>query len=657
MISQETIERVREQADIVQIIGEHVKLRRVGHDYRGPCPFHHGKNPNFAVSPKRNVYHCFKCHESGDVFTFLQKQLGLDWPGAVRLAAEKSGIEIVETDTRREVRDAREPLWEANAAAAEYFQRALWESDAGGPARQYLAGRGITRPVAERFTLGYAPRDPEAMPTRLRALGHDDARMLEAGLLVQRAEGGAPRVRFRDRLTFPIFDTGGRTVGFGGRLLGPGEPKYLNSAESTIFSKGRLLYGLNWAKQHVRREDRVLVVEGYFDVLRLMSAGLECVVAPLGTALTERQAELLTKYTRNVFLLYDSDDAGQKATFRSGLALLQLGASVRVVSLPEGEDPDTFVQKFGRERLEAQLAAAIDLFDRQVQILERRGWFADLHRKRRALDKLLPTLRATADPLTRDIYVSRASEAAGVAREVLLQEVLEPTRPQRAAGHHGDAGPPEGAEPGDDGPPPWHEGPPPESDPPPGWGGRGEFGNRRGAGDRRRGERRAWAANKQPPRPAKDEVGAERDLTALMLASRTHVSVIAERCPPDRFRDPNFREIFQTLVRYGADTSFDELEALLSPSAAEMLAHLTEKGREIIDPDNESVNVQRTLEGAFTQLRVRELDERSSAIEQLLPTVSPEEQDRLLREKADISREKQALGRGRFRTSGYRKGG
>jgi len=664
MISQDTIERVREQADIVQIIGEHVKLRRVGGDFRGPCPFHHGRNPNFSVSPKRNVYHCFKCQESGDVLTFLQKHLGLDWPGAVRMAAEKSGIAIVETDARRDAPDPRAPLWEASAAAAEFFTRALWNGEQGAEARRYLAGRGIAREVADRFGLGYAPRDASALAAHLHALGHDDQRLLDAGLLVRRDDGGEPRARFRDRLTFPIFDTGGRTVGFGGRLLGPGEPKYLNSPESALFSKGKLLYGLNWAKQHVRREDRVLVVEGYFDVVRLAVAGIETVVAPLGTALTERQAELLVKYTKNVFLLYDSDDAGQKATFRSGLELLRLGAAVRVVSLPEGEDPDTFVARYGAAGLEAQLGGAMDLFDRQVQILERKGWFADLHRKRRAIDKLLPTLRATADPLTRDIYLARASEAAGVEKELLLREVNEseprgrgsPARGTRAPGA---APPPRDGFEGGEGPPVWDDaGPLPDARFPPAFdrAGRG----RRKFGDRRyvdgRGE---WLSSAATPRAAGGGASAtiaELQLTAMMLSERALVSRIAERFPPDRFRDPGYREIFAALLQLGPEAMLDELEAVLSPDGARILSRIVERGPELLDPANENVDLAKTLDGALAQLRLRELEDRSIALEADLRGARDDDvKNRLIRELSDVNREKRALGRGRFKTSGFKR--
>src|SRR5258706_1902852 len=257
------------------------------------------------------------------------------------------------------------------------------------------------------------------MPT----LGFAETRPAAAGRLVQGVDGREPRPRFRGRLMFPILDSMGRNIGFGGRILGPGEPKYLNSPESPVFSKGKTLYGLNWAKNDIRREDQVLVVEGYFDVVRLMAAGATTVVAAMGTALTDAQAAALRKLTKNVFLLYDSDKAGLQATFRSGDELLRQGVSVRVVTLPDGDDPDTFVKAHGAGALTARLRDAIDVFERKIQLLERAGMFAELHKKRRALDRLLPSVRATSDQIMRDLYITRASEVSGVAREVLLREL------------------------------------------------------------------------------------------------------------------------------------------------------------------------------------------------------------------------------------------
>ncbi|MFN8581939.1 MAG: DNA primase [Gemmatimonadaceae bacterium] len=426
MIPDEDVERVREMADIVAIIGEHVSLKKAGADFRGPCPFHQGTHRNFSVSARRRMYHCFVCGEGGDVFAFLQKRLGVDWPTAVRMAAQKSGIEIREIHAKREGPDPREPLWEVNGAAQAYFERVLWDDALGEPAREYLSQRRVSEELARRFGVGFAPREIGLMRASLATLGFDDERQLQAGLLVRPEESAEVRPRFRQRLMFPIHDGGGRVVGFGGRLIGPGEPKYLNTGETAAFTKGKLLYGLHMARNAMRRAERGLVVEGYVDVVRLVDAGVDEVVAPLGTALTSDQAALLTRYTKNVFLLYDSDKAGLKATFRAGDVLLACGASVRVVTLPDGDDPDTFVLKHGREALERQLDTAIDVFERKVQLLQRGGWFSDLHRRRKAIDRLLPTLRAVSDPLTRDMYVGRAAEASGLDRQVLWNEVAGP---------------------------------------------------------------------------------------------------------------------------------------------------------------------------------------------------------------------------------------
>lgn len=305
MIPDDTVERVREQSDIVAIVGEIVKLKRVGNSFRGPCPFHQGKGPNFAVSPKGG-YVCFVCHEKGDVFTFVQKRLGLDFVDAVKYVGAKSGVEVTEVSRERATGpDPRERFWEINGAAAEFFATTLWTDALGAPAREYLATRSLDRGVAERFGVGFAPRDPALMRAHLEKLGFDAVSQTAAGLLVVKEEGEVPHARFRNRLMFPIYDPQNRVIAFGGRVIGAGEPKYLNSAESPTFQKGATLYGLNWAKNAIRKDERVLVVEGYFDSVRLLAAGIESVVAPLGTALTEAQAALLRKYTGTVFLLYD----------------------------------------------------------------------------------------------------------------------------------------------------------------------------------------------------------------------------------------------------------------------------------------------------------------------------------------------------------------
>lgn len=596
MIPDDVVDRVRDEADIVAVIGEFVKLKRVGNSFRGPCPFHHGKNPNFSVTDRG--YNCFKCGESGDVFSFVQKHLGLDFVEAVKWVGARAGVEVHDVSRRTEERDTREPLWEVNATAADFFRRQLWETPGGKAARDYLASRALSLADADRFTIGYAPRDLTAMHDALKALGFEDDRQVAAGVLIQREDRPDPFPRFRDRLMFPIFDVRNHVVGFGGRILGEGEPKYLNSAESEIFSKRTILYGLNWAKQAIRKTERLIIVEGYFDVIRLHVAGITEAVAPLGTALTEEQATLIRKYTKNVFLLYDSDQAGLKATFRSGDRLLAAGVAARVVTLPDGEDPDTYVAKAGADEFERAVRESVDVFDRKIQILERGGWFADLRRKREALDKLMPTIRVTSDPLTRDLYINRTCEVAGIAREALVRELAVAPRERRTPAETG--GPPRGHE------PPVRR-------------------------QERRADHKALA------------VRAERELVRILLHQRRYVETAGERVGGDMFADRAYRAIFQELTADDPDKSVDEMAAALDEDATEVLQELMNEfgGLELADSViNDSIN----------SMLARQIANRLSEIDRLLPLAPSEEKDVLIAEKQRLASEIHALGRPRWKS-------
>jgi len=419
LIPDDVIEQVREAADIVGIIGEQVELKRSGGDYRGACPFHGGTHRNFAVIPRKGMYHCFVCHESGDVFTFFMKRLGMDYPTAVREVARRVGITIPERGPSGP--DPREPLFAAMAAAHDWFTRQLQDSPDAGVARGYLTSRDISAEQSSALGLGFAPRGP-GFGEAMRKLGIDEAVLLEAGL-ERRRDDGTIAPRFRGRLLFPIHDLHGRVVAFGGRILGEGEPKYLNSPETPIFHKGKLLYHLHEARHAMRKAERAILVEGYFDAIRLALAGIEEVVAPMGTGLTTDQAELLHRYAPQVLLCYDSDDAGLRATFRAGDELLRAGVRVTVATLPEGEDPDTLVRAGGSAALEAVAKDAVDVLERKIQILEHKRFFETLPGRRRALDRLFPTIRAASDPLTRELYLGRVAEVAHVRKDVLEREV------------------------------------------------------------------------------------------------------------------------------------------------------------------------------------------------------------------------------------------
>lgn len=630
MIPDEVVQQVIHQADIVAVIGEHVRLKKVGSSWRGPCPFHQGTNANFSVIPGGG-YSCFVCGEKGSVFTFVQKRLGMSFVEAVKYVGAKAGIEVQEVERRREGPDPREPEWELQATAAEYFQRTLWDAPAGAAAREYLASRAVGRATAERFGLGFAPRELGALRTHLNGLGYDDDRLLAAGLLVRREAQEEPRPRFRDRLMFPIVDATGHTVGFGGRLLGPGEPKYLNSAESSIFSKGTLLYNLHAARHAIRREQRALLVEGYFDVVRLVEAGLEGAVAPMGTAMTEKQAALLARYARQVFLLYDADAAGQRATFRAADVLLATGLEVRVVTMPEGEDPDTYARRHGKAGVDRLLDAAMDVFDRKVQLLERAGWFRDLQHKRRALDRLLPTIRAASDPITRDLYLARAAEAAGVARDVLLRELHQAPRRNAAAATQGRGG---------------------------GATARAQPGLADGSPDDERSPLEAPTSVSGPYRSDVERGNAEQTLLRVLLTQPVWQDQIieevgkleAEDLPSGAsgaeaiddddasvLRDPVYRAIYEAVRTHGADADPETLAGSLSPFAVRVYEDLRGEPDAVVD-------ARRSIADAVRQLRARSLEARVRQLKALLPIADASEKDAINLDIKRLADEKRALG-------------
>ena len=524
MIPDETIEQVRDSTDIVGLIGESVTLKRTGSDYRGPCPFHGGTNRNFAVIPRKGRYYCFVCHESGDVFSWFMKRMGLDYPTAVREAARRSGIVIPER-AERGGPDPHEPLYSAMAVGHDWFARQLLELPDASGAREYLLGRDISLETAAMLGLGYAPVGNGFLKA-MADLGVEERVLLEAGLVAQRDDGTIVP-RFRRRLLFPIHSLRGRLVGLGGRLLGPGEPKYLNSPETEIFHKGKQLYNLHQARSAIRKEESVLLVEGYFDVIRLSLAGVEHVVAPLGTALTPDQAVLLKRFTPAATILYDSDLPGLRATFRAGDELLRQGIRVRVATLPPGEDPDTLVRKGGIEALDAVLRDAIDVLERKIQLLERKGFFEGVEHRRDALDRLLPTLRSAADPITRELYLSLVSQRAGVSKEVLERELKE-----------------------------------------------GGAAGQRGSG----ADSRAEAPRATAPRP-RARRNPETQLLAAMFAAPELISRAREDLSPVLLEKPRLREIFELLI--GDDASAGQLPAAISESAAAAWSYLKEASEEL----------------------------------------------------------------------------
>jgi len=504
MIGDALVEDVRARADILDICAEHASLKRVGKTYRGPCPLHGGEGPNFSVYPDRGIFKCFVCGEGGDVFSFLMKLLGYDFPTAVRHVAEKVGIEVPDQEEQRE--DPWAHLREAVAFAEEWFAAQLLSEPHGVPVLDYLKRRGIEKDAAEKYHLGFAPPEWRGLLEAARIRGLDPDTLVEVGLLARSERADEPYDFFRNRLTFSIRDVRDRPVAIGGRILAgadAGAPKYLNSSDSPIFHKGEALYGLNWARHPMRRDSVALVVEGYMDALSLHVRGIDTAVAPLGTALTKDQAATLARYAKRVFLLYDSDAAGLRATFRAADTLLAAGVHPMVATLPAGEDPDSIARAEGAAALHAYLEDAVDVLERKLQILDRQGYLESAEGRRRALDGLLSTVRATSDPALRDIYVTRVTERTGVRRETVVHQVAQQDARRRRG---------TGSMPG------------------------------RGAGPGR----------PQAESPLPPPSGAERMLVLLLLRDET--LLLASRnagIRPQDFRDAGLRGIYEGLLEVG----------------------------------------------------------------------------------------------------------
>jgi DNA primase len=525
-IPDELIEQVRDAADLLEIVQEQVQLKRTGSDWRGPCPFHGGTNRNFAVIPKDNYYYCFVCHESGDVFTWYRKRLGMDYPTAVREVARRVGILIPES-TERAGPDPREPLFQACDAAQGWCASQLRDSAEAENARRYLLGREFSLDAAATLGMGYAPRASDFLPA-MKQLGIADDVLVDAGLAVRRDDRTIVP-RFRNRLLFPIHDLRGRVVGFGGRLLGDGEPKYLNSPETPIFRKGEQLYHMHLAKHAIRKAEYAVLVEGYFDVQRLVLVGVEHVVAPLGTSLTVAQALLLKRFTNEVVLLYDSDAAGLKATFRAGDILLSHGVRVRVATLPAGEDPDTLAQRGGMAAIEQVLGDAVDLLERKLQLLDLKGWFGDAGKAREALDRLLPTLRAASDSVTRELYVSRVADRLGIPREAVATEAARKGAPASAA-------------------------PTPPVTP---------------------SEDRFAGGVRQSRAPGAE---IERKLLRLLALDPLWLARARDEVDPELFQVPTFHRVFTALAALPHDAPPTDVASLLDPQALDAWSKLVEAG-------------------------------------------------------------------------------
>ena len=418
-------EELRNQADILRIVGDYVSLKKKGNNYWACCPFHNEKTPSFSVNPSKGLFKCFGCGKGGDAITFVMEIEGAPFPEAVKTVAEKCGIAVpVVADDQRnyEERDRqRADLLQLNAWATEFFEQTLTETAEGRRGLAYLEGRGITEATQKQFRLGYAPNSWDAMSSFLRSRGASTAQIERSGLVTLKEAGGFYD-RFRGRLMFPICDTQGRPVAFGGRIIGEGEPKYLNSPETAVYTKGQHLFGLNYSRDSIRNKDFAILVEGYLDFLIPFQEGVRNLVASLGTALTENQVRLLGRYTRKIVVNFDPDSAGVAATKRSLELLLGEGFKVNVLTLPDNLDPDEFIRARGADGYLRLLKNSQPFLDYIVEQAVGANDQKSPSGKVETINSILPYLKLVKDRIERSEQFERIADRLKIDSKLIRQE-------------------------------------------------------------------------------------------------------------------------------------------------------------------------------------------------------------------------------------------
>ncbi len=619
-IPEAIIDDIRNAADIVDIIGAHVRLKKRGKNFLGLCPFHQEKTPSFTVSAEKQMYHCFGCGAGGNVFTFLMEHGKLSFVEAVRFLADRVGILLPAegSDDSPEAAE-QERLLAATRFAGLRFYDHLMNSVEGTLAREYFHHRGFTDATIRTFGLGYALHSWDDLLTSGGREGFNAHILEKAGLVVRRDDGSGFYDRFRGRAMFPVFSASGRTIAFGARKVREDDPlaKYINSPETPIYNKSRVLYGLSQAKDALRERERALLVEGYVDLITLFQAGFHNVVASSGTALTEEQIQLLKRYVRQVTLVYDADSAGSKATVRGGDLLLEQDIDVQVAELPANEDPDSFVRKNGPEAFQTVLDGAVSFLTFRARQMHTEGLFATPEGKARAIRSLVGTVARVQDELKRTFLIKQLAKEYDVYEHVLLRE-LDAVQARK--------------------------------DPP-----------RAQAGDRfpRQATHTVQPSTPSAAAPPSAMPPAERDLLRLMLEhGSAMVKYVLDRMDRSGFSSPAVRSVLEIILRFEQDEEFWDagmvLDALPEGPLRRMVAELAVSKHEIskgweemgsgptaADPRDMAVDciVRLQVEGldvrvkeAYAQLRDAELrGEDVSAYQQTILDLQREKRDLLAR--------------------------
>jgi len=420
------IEAIQAKLNIVDIVGSYIPLKKAGRNFKANCPFHHEKTPSFVVSAQKQIYHCFGCGAGGDMISFVMKHEHLEFMEALRILADKADVAIprFRGGGSSQKSSFQNALHRVNDMAANYFSAILIGSPKAKEARKYLAGRSLNAAIAAKFKLGYAPSEWDGLLKFAREKGVSPATLEKAGLIIPGREDSFYD-RFRNRIIFPISDIRSKTIAFGGRVIDDSMPKYMNSPETDAYVKGRHLYGLNLAVEEIKAKDYCIIVEGYLDLIIPYQAGVKNIVATLGTALTVEQIRLIKRFTKNVVIIFDADDAGEAASLRGLDLLLSEELYVKIARLPEGLDPDSYICKNSKEKFLEIVEQADNLFDYKLKLLLKKFNPANAEDKAKISNEMLPTIKRIENAVLRADYIRKLSEVLFVSEDALIEEIAK----------------------------------------------------------------------------------------------------------------------------------------------------------------------------------------------------------------------------------------
>lgn len=634
MIPDEKKEEVRDAADIVEIVGDYVKLKRSGRSWKGLCPFHDERTPSFHVTPDLGIYKCFGCGESGDVFNFMMQLEGVGFVEALRSLADRYGVSLPEESDPEfdEEHHLREGIYHALKYAGVFFFRHLIETDEAQKAREYLDKLGYDKEIIKKYGLGYAPADGDKFYRTALDSGLNEEYLLEGGLIKPSTRGDDFYDAFRGRLMFPIFNASGKVIAFAGRILGDKKKtaKYINSPQTKVYNKSEVLYGINFAKNEIRKAGEVILVEGYTDVISLQQNGVNNVVASSGTSLTPQQMKLLHRYGETITMIYDSDSAGQKAMKRGINIALREGMDVKLLELPEGEDPDSFVRQFGKASfLDMKQAGAEDFVTYQIHKARDEGKWEKPTEKTKVISEILESIAHMPDSVSRETFIQYLNEKAKVGDRALFDElgkIRKELQQERERARRREAR-------------------------------RNERQNTQPApGPHTVGfnQQMSEVPRRREPQLPKKRPNYEKELIRLMLVyDRKMIDYIGSHCHGRQFDDKQLRDFYEDIIeRYKAEEPVSvEKYAEREHPYPELVGEIVLEEHTVSDRHQEVVGVQykrdknpyQTAKGALKALKLQYLNRLQMELQERFNNAEGDDRSRIMKAMKEAGRQRTLL--------------